>query len=424
MNPANSITLSSIDLTRFLFALILLLFASHSIGYIFQKIKLPRVIGEIMGGLLLGPTFLGFLSPSVYNWIFNVSKTEGSLLASIYWLGLVLLMFISGFEMQNNFNKKERKLTIALLIGGTAISFLAGWFMPNFYNISNLIGIKQNFLALKLVIGIAIAVTSIPVISKIFLDLNIINTRFAKIVLAVATLEDVMLYALLAVATGLVTSSYASVSNIAFNIVVILVFFLFSLIALPKLFHHIHKSKLNTFLKSSGSGYVLLICFLFAALANLLNINIVFGALLAGILLKKQLDSQFKKVKATIKDISLGFFVPVYFAIVGLKLDLLHNFDIKFFIGFLIFATIVKTIGTIIAAKISGEDLFSSFNLGVVMNTRGGPGIVLATVAFDMGIINENFFASLIMLSIITSLMSGSWFKYILSKKWELLKNN
>jgi Kef-type K+ transport system membrane component KefB len=277
-------------------------------------------------------------------------------------------------------------------------------------------------LALKIVIAIAVAVTSIPVISKIFLDLGIINTRFAKIVLSVATIEDVILWVALAIATGLVNGKNIAVSNIITTVLITAIFFSVTLLIMPKLIKLTNNLRFNLIIKSSISGYTLLICFLFAAIASILNINIVFGAFLAGVIVGSMPSEKFGNVKEHIKDFSLAFFIPLYFAVVGLKLDLIHSFNIFFFLGFLLFAVFFKTFGTFIAAKSAGRDGLSSLNLAVAMNTRGGPGIVLATVAFDLGIINEVFFVTLVMIAIVTSLMAGYWFKWVLTKGWNLLK--
>ena len=420
MSIAESITLNNLELTRFFFAITVLLISAHSFGYIFHKYKFPRVIGEILGGLLLGPTILGHFLPNIHNWLFNAFESEGKLISIVYWFGLVLLMFISGFEIQKTFTQRDKKTIVAILIGATVAPFLAGWIVPLIYDFSPYIGVKNNMLALQVVIAIAVAVTSIPVISKMFIDLNIVNTRFAKIVLATATVQDVILWIALAIATGLVSSEAVSLPSIISTVLVTISFFVLALFVMPKIIKFGNISKYNLLIKSSVSGYVLFICFLFSAIASILNVNIVFGAFLAGIVIGLMPNERFKNEKKHIKEISLGFFIPIYFAIVGLKLDLIRHFDLKFFLGFLLFSTIFETIGTLTASKIIKKDTLSSFNFAVAMNTRGGPGIVLATIAFDIGIINQTFFVTLVLIAIITSLMAGYWFRYVLSKGWQL----
>ena len=425
MSVVETITLNNIELSRVFIALASLLLAAHFSGYLFhKKFKLPRVIGEIFGGMLLGPTILGYFFPQAHHWIFTAFESEGKLLSLVYWLGLVLLMFISGFELQKSFDQKDRRLIIVTLLGSTIIPFLAGWLSASFYDFSPYLGSNASMLSLRIMIGTTVAITSIPVISKIFIDLGIINTSFAKIVLATATLHDIILWVAVAIATGLVsTASALSYSKITSTVLITIVFFMFTLFAMPKLTKLINGLRYNLLLKSSPSGYIIFICFLFSAVASVLEVNIVFGAFLAGIVVGAMPHDKFEKAKEHIKDISLAFFIPIYFAVIGLKLDLIYHFDIMFFLGFLFFAVAFQAVGTLMALKLAKEDWLSSFNIAVAMNARGGPGIVLATIAFDLGIINQTFFVTLVLLALVTCLMAGSWFKFVISKGWPLLKS-
>ena len=143
--------------------------------------------------------------------------------------------------------------------------------------------------------------------------------------------------------------------------------------------------------------------------------------MLAGVVVGETANEKITSVKIHIREIGLGFFIPIYFAVVGLKLDLIHHFDLTFFAAFLLFAVAVKTLGTMMAALAARQHWLSSWNLAVAMNARGGPGIVLATVAFDLGIINDNFFAVLVVVAIVTSLAAGYWLRLVVAKGWELL---
>lgn len=417
-----AVTLSNLEVTRFFLAIVVLLTLAHLFGYLFQRFHLPRVLGEIFGGFLVGPTGLGFFLPSVQSWLFNAFEAEGKLIAAVYWLGLILLMFISGFEIQRSFDQDDKRIVLGVLLGSTLIPFLAGWMAPSLYDFSPFLGTQRHELAFRIILAIAAAVTSIPVISKIFLDLNILHTRFAKIVLATATIHDVILWGALAVATGLIGSQSAGFSDLALHLLVVLVFFVLTLFAVPKLIRYANALRINVFIKSSLTGYVLAICLVYSALASALNVNIVFGALLAGVIIGQMPEEEFGPVKKHIQEISRAFFIPIYFAVVGIKLDLIRHFTPLFFVGFLTITTLIQVGGTMVASKLAGVDWKSSFNLGVAMNARGGPGIVLATIAFDMGIINQAFFLVLVLTALITSLAAGSWFHHLLSTGRELLE--
>jgi Kef-type K+ transport system membrane component KefB len=198
-------------------------------------------------------------------------------------------------------------------------------------------------------------------------------------------------------------------------------FFLLSLFVLPRIVKVLIRSRYNFLLRSSPLGYVLVVCFLFAAVASLLSVNVVFGALLAGVVVGMMPRKFLKAAKTSIKDVALALFIPLYFAIVGLKLDFIHSFKPFFFLWFVLFTTAFQFLGTMLSARLIRRDWLSSVNLSVAMSTRGGPGIVLATIAFETGIINESFFLTLVLIAIVTSLFAGIWFRYVLNKGWRLL---
>ena len=421
MSLATEITLSSLELTRFFFAMVLLLFTAHSFGFLFHEAKLPRVIGEIFGGLILGPTFLGYFAPIAENWVFAAFPSEGALISVLSYFGLVLLMFISGFEIQRSFSRQDRRIAISFLLGATVIPFIVGILTPYFYSFAPYSGPNGNTLSLAIIVGIGVSVTSIPVISKIFIDLRIMDTRFAKIVLAIATVEDVIQFGALAIATGVGASASASLTLVVSTALVTVAFFAAALLGLPRLIRYTIKSKFNVLIKTHPSRYALFLCFSLVALASLLNVNIIFGAFLAGVAIGMMPEDVFTLAKAQIKSISLALFTPIYFAVVGLKLDLIHSLDIFFFLGFLLFSTALKGGGALAVGRLLKQKRLASLNLAIALNARGGPGIVLATVAFDLGLISETFFVALVLTAILTSLIAGFWLRYVKKRGWELL---
>ena len=413
-----SISIENLAVTKFFLAISLLLLSAHFFGYLFTKLRMPKVVGEIFGGLILGPTLFGYFMPDFYKRVF---LSIGPLLAIIYWLGLVLLMFISGFEIERDFDKKDRKTITWLVIGSTVFPLIFGWVATKFFDASKLIGTANNNLALKLIVVSAIAVTSIPVLSKIFLDLGIIKTRFAKIVLSTATFHDIMLWILITIATSLVAGVAVSISTISTYVAISLVFFGVALLLMPRLIKFVDKLRLNLIPKNYETGFILLILLFFVGVASYFNINVVFGAFLAGIVVGFIKNPKFQKSKLHAKEFSLSLLVPIYFAIVGIKLDLIHHLDLMLLVLFTLFAFLSQGIGVFITTKLLGYSTKQSLNYAIVMNDRGGPCIVLATLAFDLGIINENFFVTLILLAIITSITAGSWLRYVINKKWQFL---
>jgi K+:H+ antiporter len=416
-----TISLSEHDLTRFFVAVVGLMACAHLAGSLFARLKMPRVIGEIAGGLLLGPTVLGALAPDAQRWIFDAFPEEGKLLAMMSTFGVILLMFFSGMESRARFARQDRRIAIPVLIGATTLPFLAGIAAPFVVNFDAYMGPRGNTASLVIIIGIAVAITSIPVISKIFIDLGIMDTRFARIVLAVATVEDIALWGLVGVATALSEKASPSTFELVTTPLISVAFFAVAMWGLPRVLLLAMRSPARGLVEHRPARFALLACFAMVTLSSLLGINLIFGALLAGMAICRLPEPIVDKVRTKVKAFALVFFTPVYFAIVGLKLDLGRQFDPVFFFGFLAFCTLVKTVGTVAAGWLATRDRRSTINLAAALNARGGPGIVLATVAFDAQIIDERFFVTLVLMAVFTSLAAGSWFRYVLAQGWELL---
>jgi len=194
------------------------------------------------------------------------------------------------------------------------------------------------------------------------------------------------------------------------------------MVALPRLLNGLLRTPAHGVVDNRPVRFALLACFAMVAVSELLGVKDMFGALLAGMAICRLPNDVVDVVRTKVKAFALVFFTPIYFAIVGLKLDLVKSFDVKFFLGFFLFCTVVKTLATAIAGRLSTRDWLSTVNLAAALNARGGPGIVLASVAFDAKIIDERFFVTLVLTAVVTSLFAGGWFRYVLSKGWPLLQ--
>lgn len=420
--PLAAISLTEVEITRFFVAIVALMGMAHFVGSLFARLKMPRVIGEIAGGLILGPTVLGAIAPGAHDWIFKGFAGEDKLLAMASEFGLVLLMFMSGMEIKARFAREDRKVAFPLLAGATLLPFIVGAAAPRVFDFKPYMGPNGNVSSLTIIIGIAVAITSIPVISKIFIDLGIMRTRFARIVLTVATVEDIALWGLLAVAISLSKSADPSLYEVVKTPIVTLIVFVVAMVLIPRLLNGLTRTAARNVVENRPVRLALLTCFGMVAVCELLGVKDMFGALLAGMAMCRLPHDVVEVVRTKVKAFALVFFTPIYFAIVGLKLDLLRSFDLPFFLGFFVFCCVVKSLATAVAGRVTTGDWLSTANLAAALNTRGGPGIVLASVAFDAGIIDERFFITMVLTAVVTSLFAGVWFRYVLNQGWPLLR--
>jgi len=411
--------LSNFDLTSILLILLLLLSLAQLLGYLFVKLRQPKVVGEILAGVVLGPALIGRFSFT--SGLVAATNHQMNVLNFVYWLGLLLLMFLSGAETRQLFSREERSQVSWLAILGTGIPFFLGLVLGPRLVGPALMGPRGNTASLTIVLAVGIAVTSVPVISKIFADLGILDTRFARLVLGVAVLEDIVLWLALAIATAIAGHAALNARALSIHLLATIVFFVLGLTIIPRIVKQINKSRFNVVAQRSPIGYAIIVLLIYCVVAGALDISVVFAAFLAGFAVVHKKRQLFAEALQVIGKVSFAFFIPIYFAIVGLKLDLIHGVSILMVAEFLIGSCLVKVISVAIAGRFAGFRGLDIINLAITTNARGGPGIVLASVAFDAGIISPKFYTTLIVSAVLTSQMAGAWLDFVLRRGWPLL---
>lgn len=402
-------TLSEHEIFATFLALALLLSGAYVCGKLMEAIKAPKVVGEIMGGMLFGGTFLYHFFPSLIESVFQCYAEEGKVLNLFYQLGLVFLMFSSGFNTCINIDRKNIKIIGCVFTGATilpmaaAIPF-AGLFQEHF------IGETGGRIPFLLVFIIGVAITSIPVISKIFFDMGVMNTAFTNTVLTVSTFQDLCLWILLNVATRMATTGQVNLPDMLLVIAFTLGMFVAAKLIADHL-HHGYRAKIKAMDFYTVSFVALL---LISAVLHRFGINIMYSAFLTGYIVKavSQSDPEAEGRMEAVANFSFSLFVPIYFALVGIQLNLIHNVSLGRFALFFVIAFGLEAAGTVLMLLFTDLKKQVIVNFAVTMNARGGPGIVLATVAYSYQIISVEFFTVLILTTMLSSLIAGYWLRY------------
>ena len=408
--------------------------AAHLLGHAFERLRQPRLVGEILAGALLGPHVLGRLAPGLSDALLG-SEPSGEATATVlrfmYWMGLLLLMFISGSEVRRVLGTENRRPTVWILAIGTPLPFFVALAIGSFLPLEAIAGPNGAQSSVLLVLATAVAVTSIPVISRIFHDLRILHTRFASLVLGAALLEDIALWAVLAVATALATTSSVGQTvarSVTEHVGVTVLYMVVGLALAPPLLRWFHGARGNVLRTASPVGYAILTLFAYTAVASILGVNLVFAAFLAGIGLVGGVRGTHRRLFAehldAIQKVAFAVFVPAYFAIVGTQLELGAGFSLALLAAFLVGSSLLCLASIGLAARLAGFRGIEIVNLAVACNARGGPGIVLATVAYEAGIIDGSFFTTLVLTAVLTSQLAGAWLGYVLRRGWPLLRED
>jgi Kef-type K+ transport system membrane component KefB len=412
-------SLSNSDLTSILFVLLLLVGLAQLLGHVFVWLRQPKVVGEIAAGIILGPSLVGRLPYG--DRLTQITDHQGAILNFVYWLGLLMLMFLSGAETRNLFTREERSEVGWLTIVGTGIPFALALILGPWLIRPSLAGSNGNRFSLIIIVAVGVAVTSVPVVSKIFADLKILHTRFARLVLGVAVLEDIVLWLALAVATAMAGKTALNPRELTQHLAATVVFFAMGLTILPRIVKRINKAQFNVVARHSPIAYAIAVLLGYCVVAGVLGVSLVFAAFLAGFAVVHKKRRLFAEALDAIGKVSFAFFIPVYFAIVGLKIDLVRGFSLWMLLAFLMGSCLIKILSVSLAGRLAGFRGLDLINLAITTNARGGPGIVLASVAFDAGIISSKFYTTLVLAAILTSQIAGAWLDFVLRKGWSLL---
>jgi len=384
----------------------LLLSVAWVMGYLARRLGQPAVLGELLGGILIGPTLLGAFAPQTHTWLFPRDPTLTTSLDALLKVGMLFFMFAAGLEV-NLVHVRRHKRAIALtsLLGG-AVPFSLGYAMVAWFPV--LWGQQERPDLLALFMGTALSISALPVIARILMDTRLIDTTIGATVMASAMLIDMAGWALFALilhelkpgpsggnlwaALGLVCSFAAVVLGLG------------RWLLRPLL----HQAK---YFKDWPGGlltFLAALVVLAAVGAEGAGIHGIFGAFLVGVAFgQDQEPGQDKRIHGMIQPFALNFFAPLYFVSVGLKADFSGQFDGQLVFWVLLCACLGKILGASLGALLGGMSGREALTVGVGLNARGAVEIILATVALDQHLIDPRIFVALVSMAFATTLISG-----------------
>ena len=403
------------EIITFLLSLSVLILIAIALGRLAQHCKLPAVIGELLGGIILGPTIFGFFFPDLHYWLFNSSGSVIQARDALIKLGAILLLFTVGLEINLSRIKELKKTIVLTSIFGSAFPFAFGllsvFFLPGVWNYAP----GTHKWLLPLFIGTALSISALPSIARILMDLGLLKNKIGSVILAAATISNITSWILFAVIAANFSPEKTAHLNPAVTAVSILAFFIFTFTFGRKM-----GETISARLDNNKHGDVLffgltaLLIFLSAALAEKTGVHAILGSFLVGIAFS---GNRPHKVHALISRTTVSFFAPLYFISVGLQTDFRTHFDLALVLLVIVIATLGKVLGVFLGAKISRLNNRESLAIGFGMNARGAMGIILSTAAYQAKLIDGRIFVALVVMAMATTLMSGPLMKKALLEK-------
>jgi len=397
---------ASDPLARLFLQLLVILAASWLVGRLFLKLGQPAVVGEMMAGILLGPSLFGFLAPDTFHYVFAPESLGPLKLFS--QIGVCLFMFVVGMEL--NLEHVRRKAHTAVVVSHASIV------IPFFLGVLLALGIYRDFaqpgasfMAFALFLGISMSITAFPVLARILRERGMTTSVLGVTVTTCAAVDDVTAWSILAFVVAIVRS--ASLASAAISLVLVLVFvsFMFRVVK-PLLPSWLGRETLEA--PEPDKGVLVLVIGIVLASAfttEMIGVHALFGSFLAGTIMPAAADFR-HRLAVRVETLSSILLLPLFFAFTGLRtqLGLLHGSSGWLLtLGVIALATLGKLGGSTITARFTGVPWNEALQLGALMNTRGLMELIALNIGLDLGILSPRIFASLVIMALATTAMTG-----------------
>ncbi len=384
-------------------AVVLILITSHCCGRLFQFLGQPKVVGEMISGVLLGPTCFGYFFPELSAGIF--SKNIMPFLFVISNLGLSFYMFLVGSEIDfNNFTKKVMKRSSLLSVVAVVFPFVFGGIAAGWYfNVFAMPGI--SLVSFSIFLGTAFAITAFPMLARILHEKNILNSPIGVLTLISASIQDVVSWILLSFVTAAAANKGLQAGYITLFGGIVFIAFVF-LIGKPLLKKIGTRSQNNGSLSQTDFAIIIISLLAAALITDKLGLYSVFGGFILGLAVPR--DPVFsKELETKLKDITVVFLLPLFFTFSGLNANMIVLGNITNFIPTLVlvsFAFISKYGSSTIAMKLSGYSWKESSAIGGLTNARGLMELIVANIGLSYAVISKDLYSILVLIAILTTL--------------------
>ncbi len=397
-------------LAAFFLAIAIVMLFARLVGALARRVGQPRVMGEVLAGILLGPTVFGAVAPDLQRELFPADVIP--YIGAAANLGLIFYMFLVGLELDLSQLKGRLRQTIAISNTGVAIPMMAGLAVaiPTY----ELVGPDNGFAGFALFMGVSMSITAFPVLARILVERRMLTRPVGALALASAAIDDVTAWFLIALATAVAVAG--SFSGVVVTISLAIVFSLFMFLVVRRVL-----ARVSVAYEEAGRVPVAWITAIFAGVllsayaTEKIGIALIFGAFIMGAVMPRHAGLT-EDVTHRVEDFVVLLLLPLFFAYTGLRtnIGLLDRPElILMTVGLIVVAIVCKFGGTILAARVVGLKWRESAVLGALMNTRGLTELIVLNLALEKSVISEALFAALVLMALVTTFMAGPVLKLI-----------
>jgi Kef-type K+ transport system membrane component KefB/nucleotide-binding universal stress UspA family protein len=386
--------------------IVLLIAVGRGLGEVMQRIGQPSVIGELLAGLLLGPSLFGWVWPQAQSLIFPNSPEQKALIDGIAQFGILLLLLLTGMETDLKLVRKVGRAAMTISVAGIVVPFLCGFALGQFLP-ESLLPHPEARLVASLFLGTALSISSVKIVAVVVREMNFMRRNVGQIIIATAVIDDTIGWIIIAIIFSLASRGTLDFASLAQAVLGTLAFLAVSFTIGRRLVFQLIRLA-NDHLVSSAAviTVILLLMGVMAMITHLIGVHTVLGAFVAGILvgespiLTKQIDER-------LRGLITSLFMPVFFGLAGLSADLTVLKDpqlLALTVALILIASIGKFGGAFVGGALGGLTQRESLALASGMNARGSTEVIIATIGLSMGVLSQNLFSMIVTMAILTTM--------------------
>ena len=383
----------------------LLLLVGRLLGEAAQRLGQPAVMGQLIAGVILGPSLFGLIWPSAQHALFPADAAQRSMLDAVSQLGILMLLLLTGMETDLPLVRRVGRAAVTVAIAGVTLPFVCGFVLGEFLPAA-LLPNPEARLVTAIFLGTALSISSVKIVAMVVREMNFMRRDLGQIIVASAILEDTIGWVIIAVALGLASAGRVDLWTVGRAVVGTALFMAASLTAGRRIvFNLIRWSNDNFASDFPVITMILLIMIGMALITQLIGVSTVLGAFVAGILIG-ELPILTRHIDEQLRGLIAALFMPVFFGLSGLRADLtvLRHGDLALLtVAIILIASIGKFLGAFLGGKLGGLSRAELLALGCGMNARGSTEVIVATIGLSMSVLNQNLFTPIVTMAVVTT---------------------
>ncbi len=391
----------------FLSQIVVLLLAGRLLGELLSRWGQPPVMGQLLAGIVLGPSVLGHLSPAAELALFPHAPQQQAMLNSVAQLGVLLLLLLTGMETDLSVMRRSGRAALNVSLTGIAVPFACGVVAIELLPAPMLVRPHERLL-LALFVGTALSVSSVKIVASVVRELGFVRRTVGQIILAASIMDDAIGWIVVSVLLGLAQAGSIDVAGVARSVLGTLAFLLFSITVGRRLVFHVIRWTNDHFVSELPVITAILVIMGAMALATeAIGVQTVLGAFVAGVLIGES-PILTRHIEEQLRGLIVALFMPVFFGLAGLGTDVasLSRPDMLWLtVGLIAVASVGKFSGATLGGRLAGLTPGESLAVGCGMNARGSTEVIIASIGLTMGLINESFFTAIVVMALVTTLV-------------------